>query len=166
MNQEQAYSKIEQHYRANKDKWSKRFGRYVSSPERGEDIVSEAYTRMLTYWQHAPEDDEHFEKWTRTVVNNCSKSNAKEEALRGATNSVELEDDNASVKPIPTVILNEVMAEIEVKDQPTKTALKLALLEGWKHAAIADVVGYKVQSIRKLVFAFRQQIREKYKWSI
>lgn len=166
MNQEQAYSKIETHFKANREKFTKRFSRYFSSKERGEDVVSEAYTRMLTYWSTAPEDDTEFEKWTRTVVNNCGKNNHKEEMLHGATNHPEVEAEEIVQQAVPSIILKRVMSLIETKDKPIQIVLKLALIEGWKAKQIMEVVEYNKRAVEDIIYKFRVEVRDLYRVAI
>jgi RNA polymerase sigma factor (sigma-70 family) len=170
LNQEQAYKKIEAHWRANNEHFIKRFTRYFKSKERGEDVVSECYTKALTYWSTAPEEDDHFEKWLRTILNNCGKTNHKEEAQHGATNHVEVDeelvDTGANEVVIPAIILQKVTDLIKTKDAAEQMVLKLALLEGWKGAQIVDVVDYKLSTIRNIVFKFRQEIRDRWKVAV
>lgn len=170
MNQAQAYAKIEAHWRANSERFIKRFSRYFGSRERGEDVTSECYTRACTYWSTAPEDDTEFEKWMRTVLNNCGKNNHKEEAQHGATNHAEMEDvedpNDGAAATIPNVILQKVTDLIKTKEQPTQMVLKLALLDGWRPAQIVDVVDYKLSTIRKLIFTFRQEVRDRWRVAV
>jgi DNA-directed RNA polymerase specialized sigma24 family protein len=167
MTQDQAYNKIEAHFRNNQERFTKRFSRYFNSKERAEDTVSETYTRALTYWNNAPEDDIEFEKWMRTILNNCGKNNHKEEMLHGCTNNAEdVEEEGSEPNTVPTIILADVVKLIESYEQPTQMVLKLALLEGWKHNAIVDVTGLKLMAVRKTVFEFRKLVRDKFKWSI
>lgn len=168
MDQVTAYAKIEGHFRNNHERFTKRFTRYFSSKERGEDVVQSCYTNALTYWSTAPKDDTEFEKWIRTILNNSGKKNHKEEMLHGATNKEEQAEEETSTPSItiPRIIINEVTALIEAKDQPDRTVLKLAMLEGWKPADITDVVDYKLATIRDVIFKFRKEIKEKFKWSI
>lgn len=106
----------------------------------------------------------------RTVLNNCGKNNHKEEAQHGATNHAEMEDvedpNDGAAATIPNVILQKVTDLIKTKEQPTQMVLKLALLDGWRPAQIVDVVDYKLSTIRKLIFTFRQEVRDRWRVAV
>lgn len=180
MNKEEAFFLIEQDFRTNHMRHVKRFNRYLNNMERAKDVVAEAYTRACAYWETIPEDTGMFPRWLNTVLNNSAKDNSKQELLRGAVDTKELE--NVEVRPtaIPAIIHKQVLERIERSQdekllfhkvdakgaETQRVILRMFFIDGHKMRDIKEFTGRSISAIKKTVQRFRDEIKAQYRWSI
>src|SRR3546814_3055187 len=106
MDKEEAYKIIEYHYRNNFKNLISRYSRQFQSHSRAEDIVQEAYTRALQYWnRYSPEQP--FGAWFNGILLNCVKDNIREEAHQGAVEYPPEEEQTYRANAIPAIMLTQ-----------------------------------------------------------
>lgn len=161
----QFYKKVESHYRENADRLVKMYGRFLSHTERAEDIIQEAYTRALTYWD-AYDEEKPFDKWFNSVISSCLRDNKRVERMHGMVDITEAMDVPIKPAAIPTIILDQVMKRIETKDDTTASILKLTLLKHYRPGEVAELVQMTPNAIRQTVWRFREEIKKDFRWSL
>ena len=168
MNKDEVFQLIERHYRDNYKQNIRRYTRYTRSPHRAEDIVQEAYTRALEYWESCPGVD-GMGAWFNTILMNCMKDNRKDEKRHGMSESIEGLTDNLVVAPraIPAIIYNQVMERIAKKPADIAQVLELFLIKGLKQKEVSKVVLDKnPQAVADIVRFFRKEIKDEFRWVI
>ena len=165
MNKEQAYERVDKHYRENKDLLLKYYGRVLNNPSIVEDVVQDAYLRALTYWNTMPEDEESFTPWLRTIVSNCIRETWKKENVHGMGL-----DEEGFVEPIvppsiiPELIFKQVMDRIEGTDERTRRVLSMFFHHQMLPKEIEQITGEKANNVRQMVFQFRRHLKEEFQW--
>lgn len=82
MEQQQVYELIETHYREEQPRIVARIGRYLKHRANAEDVVQEAYLRMIKYWK-AYDGEQEIGKWFGSILNNTIKDFFKKEMVHG-----------------------------------------------------------------------------------
>lgn len=173
MQQAEAYFIIEQHYRANFDNLVKKYNRFLHSIARAEDIVQEAYSRALKYWDASPSSKKletyqtDFPSLFGTILNNCMKDNQRTEAQHGAVSESAVEDEQVT-KPsaIPAIIYEEVVQLIGGKSEGTSKVLHLFFVKQLNAKEVAQVMDMSPNAVRQEAWRFRREIRDLFRWSI
>lgn len=161
---EQAYRRIEEHYRTNHRRLFQTYGRSMGSYHLGEEVVQEAYTRALQYNSGlSPETD--IDMWMGLILRNCSLRARKVERAHGIVDYRETEE---AVKPaaIPAILLGEVQERIRRKPEDVARILTLVLIEQYTPREAADVLPSSSGAIRVAVHRFREEIRKEFNWTI
>lgn len=161
----QFYKKVEEQYREHSDRLIKMYARFLSHRERAEDIIQEAYTRALTYWD-AYDEEKPFDKWFNSIISSCLRDNKRIERMHGMVDISEALDVPVKPAAIPAIILNQVMKRINEKNDTTKSILKLTFLKHFRPGEIAETVQMTPNAIRKIVWKFREEIRRDFRWSL
>lgn len=167
MTRDNIYFRIESHYRDNYDRMVGFCNKFLKSEERAEDVVQEAYTRALTYWESVPDVEDEMAPWMQTILNNCIRENWKGEKAHGMS----LSDEEAEEIPIrssavPAVILSQVEKRISEQEEGLAKILRLHFIDGYTSKEIAEMVPDTANAIRVAVHRFRDMIRREFRWTI
>lgn len=165
---EQTYTRIEQHYRDNYDRLVMLCNKYLHNMERAEDVVQEAYTRALTYWESVPNAEEEIYPWFQTILNNCIRENWKSERIQGMSENIEDFQEEIQIKAsgIPSIILSQVEKRIADTPENVQKILQLFFLQQFTTKEIAELVPETANNIRVIVHRFREGIKRDFRWVI
>lgn len=164
-NKEETYRRINLHYREEKNKLVSFYNKFFHNMDRTEDVVQEAYTRALTYWEGVPEGDE-FYPWFQTILSNCVRDNWKTELGQGMSWSAEAEEVPVKAAAIPTIIFKQVEQRIEAEPENVAKILHLFFLQQYNAKEVSEMVPETANAIRVIVHRFRNKIREEFRWVI
>jgi len=162
MDKEQFYSLVEEHYKKTFHILSKKLTRYLGNKAVAEDVLQEAYCRLLQYWETYKED-QPFEGWFKTVVNNSIRDHYKKEHLHGMLddgNLMKEEREEAMLRPFfERIELNSLLETIKNKPYNVRKILTLYLVKGYSSQEVEKVVPESSNNIRKIVQRFRDEIK-------
>lgn len=151
---------IEAHYVANRRKYLKTFTFRAGTPEAAEDIVQEAYERVLRY-RHSCSPREA-DKWIRTVLNNCLRDFKNQEKGHVAE---EFEEESAEGTTCPHYeehVMKEVYELIDTKGPIHQEILHLFFRYEYNAADISRITDHSYSNCHKIIHRFRQELRELY----
>lgn len=163
--QQEMYRLIETHYREHFDRLTKVYTRYLGSKERAEDVIQEAYTRALAY-HDSYDGSRDFNKWFNSIIASALRDNKRATAMHGMVDISEAEDLPIKPAAIPAIILDRVMQAINAKPEQEANVLKLALVNQYRPSEISKLIELSTGAIRMIVYRFRQQIKDEYKWAL
>ena len=151
---------IEQHWRDNYQKLSKRLAWRTGSPASGEDVLQEAYYRALRYIDsYNPEGD--FNKWFGTILRNCISEHHNSE--KGYSAIIKDEDDEGYECPAyDKHIMRDVYALLETKSPIQKEVISLYLKQEYTAKSISEITDYSYSRCYKIVHRFRAELKELY----
>ena len=164
-NKREMYALIETHYRTNSERLVKIYTRFLKSKERAEDVIQEAYTRALQYCD-TYDKERPLDKWFNAIIASAVRDNKRSENLKGMVDIKEAAEIPVKPAAIPTIILNQVMRRIDTKGDEIANILRLTLLHHYRPTEISKLVNMSANNIRQIVFKFREEIRQDYKWSL
>lgn len=159
------YSLIDKHYRENFDRLVKSYTRFISSKERAEDVIQEAYVRALSFWE-AYDPERPFDKWFNGIISSALRDNKRAENMHGMVDIKEAYDVPVKAAAIPAVILNQVTARINSKKDQEAAILRLTLFDHYRPGEISQIIRLSPGAIRQIVHRFREEIKRDYKWSL
>lgn len=158
MDKQEVYDLIEKHYREHRDNIVSRLGSYIGSKPNAEDIVQEAYTKALTYW-NSYDTKNGVDNWIHTIINNCMKDFIRDEIQQGMAGDPIPPETMLKPEAISAIELAEIVGAIENEPDNIERILKLHLIEGYSAAEIEKVVPESRDNIWKIVQRFREKIR-------
>lgn len=166
---EATFKLIEQNYREQRDHFIRLFARRVGGAKfRADDIVQEGYSRALRSWE-AYDHSKPMNTWIYQIMNNAMRDERKEEQLHGMVTKADsgyAERQKLDAPAIPKIIYDRVVALIKEKKEPLQTVLYQSLVIQCSPKEVARLVDSNANNVRQQVFQFRQEIRDKYRWSI
>lgn len=156
----EVYALIENHYRSNFKHLVMRFRGPSGSRHNGEDIVQEAYTRAMQYW-NSFNVEKDFRKWFSRILVNCLKDKIKDEKQHGF---FETNDGVADVqtKAFNRLIIKDIQKIIHMQPDNVRYILNLYFFEQYKTTEIADLAPESHANIRVIIHNFRKILRRKF----
>lgn len=157
------YKEIENYYAKERKRLIKRVIGRAGSHAGAEDIVQEAFTRALTYYDSYVPGIYDFGAWFNRILDNATKDYSKAERHRGMVVDVDadiLAGPNSD--PYMKILLAEITAMIEEKPVDTRYILHLYFIEQYKPADIAKIVALSNGAIRAVVFRFKEEVKDRY----
>lgn len=132
--------------------------RYVKSLEDAEDVLVEAFFKVLTNIEQY-KGEGSFEGWIRRIVVNESLM-----ALRKKVNfsqPLELKDIDV---PVTTSVLQELVAKdilnlIELLPIGYRTVFNLYVMEGYKHREIAQIMGISINTSKSQLILAKKRLK-------
>lgn len=157
------HSIIEQHFRSSYRSWVKRVYSRIKSEPDAEDVVMEAYARVLKY-QHTFREGDKFDHWFSRIVGNAVKDWKREQHNQYGHAEIFNEEeylipDPAGKRDLLTTIQEEI-EKIDKADQ--REILHLSFILGLKQREIIQITNNTSGSINMLIHKFKYKLREKY----
>lgn len=157
---------IEDHYREHRTHLVNLFARRVGGARhRAEDIVQEGYTRALSYWK-SYDPTKPINDWLYQIMNNASRDERTAEAGHGMVSKSVQEERVVKPSAIPSIMYERIVKLIDEKPEPFRTVIYMSLISQHTPKEVAQVVNSNANNVRQQVYQFRQEIRDKYRWSI
>lgn len=151
--------RIREHYILNYDKSVKRMYGRTRDINNAEDIVQEAYSRALKYYDGQP----HLDAWMNTLLNNAMKDHWKSERMQGCSVDEDDEDwEHVGMNEWAEDMWRAIRKEIAKKDSPVRDILFLYYERDYKPREINQVVEESSGNIRIIIHRFRLEMEQKY----
>jgi len=156
--QKEVYKLIEAHYRKNFERLVKVLGFRAGGRHNAEDIVQEAYTRALTYW-NAFDMKEDFSAWFKSIQTNAMKDFYQDEIKRGIVNAHQGRDVMHD-RPVALdrIKIGEFMKKMETKPKNIAKILHLSMILGYEHKEVAQQVPENLIFIKNVLQRFRKEL--------
>ena len=155
---------VEAHYKKHYKKLcsivSKRLGNDMNIAE---EAVQEAYTRALNFLHCCDFEDDGFDKWFSTILNNSTRDAAKDERNRGISID-DVPDIIESVEPwsIHKCVINAEVQSITRKRH--KEILHLHFNRGLSSGDISKIVDVpSIGMVEKVLYRFKKSLLLKYR---
>jgi RNA polymerase sigma factor (sigma-70 family) len=130
-----------------------------------EDVVQEAFARAIKYKDSFDPEQQELGAWFNTILNNVFKSyrHANFTGDFSFTEEVMEEVDDADKNWSDVNLLNKVKEEIGKRSNEHSCVLHLNLIKGYKRKEVAQILDEKEENIKKIVYRFKKEMREKYR---
>lgn len=150
-------------YRSNFESEVKRLTRFVPNVADAEDIVQEAFTRAVQYWD-TYDPTRPIEKWVRTLVRNSMVDWRKQDRMSGMT--VKVDESNGGIleeegpnKELSRIVYSEISS---IKTGRKKNIIYRRFAMGLPYKTIADVMGIHEEAVKKCIHRWRAYMKDKY----
>jgi RNA polymerase sigma-70 factor (ECF subfamily) len=153
---------IDKYYRENYDLLVKRVKNRAGSPENAEDVVQEAFSRAIKYFNSC---SSNFDRWFSVILSNTLKDYQKELRLGGLTKNID--DAINELEPIiPNHIKDHFRAHMDqlanAKTSCSKEVIKLHILYGYTSKEIAEILGLSNGYVKNNISLFTKEVGEMY----
>lgn len=134
--------------------------RLVPNPEDAEDIVQEAFWRMLA----APRYPRFPESWLKTTIRRMCIDRARERRrVQSAPLDSVAEIVAAQPDPVTGLVQQEQMSVLqqvlESLSEPHQAVVRLVLIHDWSGPEIEKRTGIAASTVRQIVRRFRQRVQ-------
>ena len=151
---------IVEHYNKNRDKYVKRMAFRLGNDAYAEDIVQDAYEKILKYRNSFSGDD--FDKWVNTILNNCLKSFKNIENGHTEDEFDEEQSEGYGCPHYSDHVMKEVYELIDTKSESQKEILTLHIRHEYTPIDISRVTSHNYSNCHKTIIRFRQELKELY----
>lgn len=132
--------------------------RYVKTQEDAEDVLIEAFFKVLTNIEQY-KGEGSFEGWIRRIVVNESLM-----ALRKRVNFSQMVELSEVDIPVTTSALQELVARdilnlIDILPIGYRTVFNLYVLEGYKHREIAQIMGISINTSKSQLILAKKRLK-------
>lgn len=152
---------IEEHYVANRQRLVKRMSFRAGSPENGEDVIQEAYTRALKYWRSFNGDN--FDNWFSTILNNTLREFKNTEKGYATAEFHEDEVEGSPCTIYPSRIMAQIYEMIDGRSEVQREVLMLFFYQEYSAMDISHITPYTYSQIHQIIQRFRNELKELYK---
>lgn len=154
---------IETHYKKHRSEYLKycRF-RPNLNPESAEDVLQEAYSRALRYYDSFDPNKKTFEHWFFRILQNCIIDQIN---FDKGLNEVELDEqaeEFIECTGIDARIMRDVLARIEQKPPMHKEVLDMHFRLGYKPPDIASITELTPTNCYVIIHRFHHELRKAY----
>lgn len=152
---------VEEFYRANYNRLVKSVKSRVGE-NAAEDVVQEAFTKCLRYFNAYNSERGSFDTWFGIVLTNITNDYLNAERSGGSYSDEGLEEVVDDSYNVCSVTMNEIKSVIDSEKSNKSEVLRLHFLLGYTQREIASVTANKVTVINNILSAFSRDIKEKY----
>ncbi len=152
---------IEQHFLANRQRYVKKYTFKAGTPEDAEDIVQEAYCRLLKY--HSSFHGKEFDKWFNTILNNCFFDLKNEQAGHAADLFDEEEAEGVQCPHYSDHVMREVYELIGTKSLVQQEILMLHFQQEYTPIDISRCTEHSYANCHQVIRRFREELKGLYK---
>lgn len=152
---------IDTHYRENYKKSVNRMLGRVPDRSRhlAEEVVQEAYYRVIKYFDNYKPSKEGFEPWFNRILFNCANDCKSKERSRGVV------DNNVNVEHVLEEISFDIDTKIYLKNylkgksEIENTILTLVFFKGLTTKEVSECIGKSDGAVRMILMRFRKDLR-------
>lgn len=156
------YELIEEHYRKNFTYLCKSMSGRVGGYNNAEDVVQEAYTRAMKYW-NSFNHNATFEFWFNMILRKCVMDQNTANKNRGAVEVEEYEEKPIYFKQPKKTVIMDIEKMISEEKEPNRTILDLYYLKAYKQKDIEKIVDKSHKAIEHIILRFMKQMRKRLK---
>jgi RNA polymerase sigma factor (sigma-70 family) len=151
MTKEEVYALVEQHYRSNSATLFKMY--------KNDDIVHEAYTRALQYWESF-NIEQDIDKWFHQIIRNCVVDYLVKERMHGMVDAEFAGDEMTHEDAFSKMMMDDVEKLIQKRKPEDQTILRLSIFYQYRPREIANLVPQNRGYISTLVYRFKEEARK------
>lgn len=161
LTKEQFYSEVDRHYREHFKVLINVYASRLRGRHNAEDVVQEAYTKVLEHWETYKPELASFNVWFENVLKNCAKTHMTKEKMHGMvydTDSVALLEASVDAGGFSASMLADIEREIAKQPVPRQLILQLALFQQETYSEIAQALAVSQQYVKNTVSKFRKEL--------
>jgi RNA polymerase sigma factor (sigma-70 family) len=132
--------------------------RYVKSPEDAEDVLVEAFFKVLTNLQQY-KGSGSFEGWIRRIVVNEALMFLRKRHNFRLTVEISEIDRPAVSRVVNELAANDILRLLEHLPTGYRTVFNLYVLEGYKHREIAEMLGISINTSKSQLILARKKMQ-------
>ncbi len=135
--------------------------RYVKSREDAEDILVEAFFKVLTNIQNFKSEGS-FEGWIRRIVVNESLMFLRKQHNFNMTVEIDnqLDSEADPVTAVDELAAQDILNLLDGLPTGYRTIFNLYVLEGYKHREIADLLGISINTSKSQLILAKKRLQE------
>ena len=154
---------ITEFYIKNSRELHKRVANRAGGAYNAEDVVQEAFSRALKYWDSFDPNRHQLGAWFNTILNNALKDFKREELIYGMCVEFDEElDSGVRMNTTNKNILEKIEQLIQSKRDSTRDLLDLYYLKGYKVRDVVQALDVNSQAVRTAVLRFKVEVKEKF----
>jgi RNA polymerase sigma factor (sigma-70 family) len=153
-------SAIENHFNQNRARYVKKFTFKTGTVEDAEDIVQEAYCRLLKY--HHSFHGKEFDRWFNMILNNCFYDLKNNQAGNYAEVFDEEAVEGTSCPHYSDQVMREVYELISTKSLVQQEILGLYFEHEYSAVDISRCTEHSYANAHQVIRRFRQELKELY----
>lgn len=156
---------IEQFYKDNYQLLVKRIKARRMQEADAEDVVQEAFVRALKYQDSFNPDRQEIGAWFNTILNNSFKD-YRHANFTGDYSFTEEEHmnefDEAEITWMDQDLIVRIKKEVQEINENHRDIIELVVLNNYKYKEASQILDESIDNIKKVVYRFKQGLREKY----
>ncbi|MCB0593730.1 MAG: RNA polymerase sigma factor [Lewinellaceae bacterium] len=133
--------------------------RYLKTREDAEDVLVEAFFKVLTHL-HQYKSEGSFEGWIRRIVVNEALMFLRRRHNFSMTVEISNFDAPAPAKAVGRLAEQDILALLEQLPTGYRTVFNLYVLEGYKHREIADMLGISINTSKSQLILARKRMQD------
>lgn len=133
--------------------------RYLKTREDAEDVLVEAFFKVLTHL-HQYKGEGSFEGWIRRIVVNEALMFLRRRHNFNMTVEISNVDAPAPAKAVGRLAEQDILALLEQLPTGYRTVFNLYVLEGYKHREIADMLGISINTSKSQLILARKRMQD------
>ena len=133
--------------------------RYMKTREDAEDVLVEAFFKVLTHL-HQYKGEGSFEGWIRRIVVNEALMALRRRHNFSMTLEISNFDAPAPAKAVGRLAEQDILAFLDQLPTGYRTVFNLYVLEGYKHREIADMLGISINTSKSQLILARKRLQE------
>jgi RNA polymerase sigma-70 factor (ECF subfamily) len=133
--------------------------RYVKSPEDAEDVLVEAFYKVLTNL-HQYRGSGSFEGWIRRIVVNESLMFLRKRHNFRLTLEISEVDQPTTTNVINRMAAEDILGLLSKLPTGYRTVFNLYVLEGYKHREIADMLGISINTSKSQLILAKKKMQD------
>lgn len=133
--------------------------RYVKSPEDAEDVLVEAFYKVLTNL-HQYKGSGSFEGWIRRIVVNESLMFLRKRHNFRLTLEISEVDQPTTTNVINRMAAEDILGLLSKLPTGYRTVFNLYVLEGYKHREIADMLGISINTSKSQLILAKKKMQD------
>lgn len=155
------YELLEQYYKDNYDRLVKNMTRRAGSPENAEDIVQEAFSRAMRFYDNY-DDSRPFEGWFVNILNNSLREFKVSERNYGMSKQSDVEEEEADGYDSITMMHVEDIKKLIDKSGDEAPILDLHFIKGYKLIDVVRLLDDRYRHVFYVCNKFRDMVNAKY----
>lgn len=157
----QTFEHIEKHYTENVSRLMKQYVRFTGSKESAEDVVQEAYTRALKYYD-SYDPEVKFGQWFSRILKNSLHAFKNTEKGHSTEELDEELVEGVEGGAYSKVLLDQIKQAIGQQPPEVREVLRLYFIHGYSPRSIVKIVEMGYRHISKYIYQFKKEIRDKH----
>ncbi len=135
--------------------------RYVKSREDAEDVLVEAFFKILTNIERF-KGEGSFEGWMRRIAINEALMWLRKQHNFNLTVEInpQIESDIDPVSPVDTLAAQDILGLLDRLPIGYRTVFNLYVVEGFKHREIADLLGISINTSKSQLILAKKKLQE------